>query len=392
LFFVPSALAGCSGTVIDRSTPPPASRSDDPARASSSVDSNGDDAWFAPVTPPQFAAPSDGTCSSATSRVTIAANLDSSAALIAEPWSPIDPFAGTNYIQVVSIFDAHDDEHALSVVFRRVAAHSFEYHAIVDAYSGIPDKDRGMEVSAGVLTFSPQGALASVVTTRRGTARFEGLAPQAVAVDFGRSIEDGGTGLDGTISVAGGFTVAGQWQEGGACRLERTEPKPCAWPMPEPTSRLSLSGNLQSGELLSAPWSAEHPAVTSNFASIGTVFDSLGASHDVELYFRRSSVTTWDYHALLVTSPDAPPGAVEVGSGTLSFDPNGNLLDVTVKQPVVLSFPDAAPGQNVTLDFGGAGTGPGHMTAFGFAPSTMTGSADGRAIPSDALAHPAFCN
>src|SRR6185503_5019905 len=149
-----------------------------------------------------------------------------------------------NYIQMVSIFDALDDEHSLALVFRRAAARSFEYHAIVDAYSGIPHRDRVIEVGAGVLVFSAEGALASVVTTRRAAVTFEGQAPQVVALDFGVSIEDGGTGLDGTISVAGAFTVAGQWQEGGTCRLPRAEPRPCAWPLPEATTRISFSGNL----------------------------------------------------------------------------------------------------------------------------------------------------
>jgi flagellar hook protein FlgE len=380
---------------VDSSTTPPVYRGDDPGRAASGVgssneatdgDSTTNAAPFAAA-----AAPNDG-CSHATSRVTIAANLDSEAPPLEEPWLAADPFAGTNYVQVVSIFDALDEEHALAVTFRKIASHGFEYHAIVDAYSGVPHLNGGIEVAAGVLTFTAQGALASAVTTTRGNVKFDGLPAQALAVDFGESIADGGTGLDATISVAGGFAVAGQWQDGGTCRLERPTPTPCAWPMPQATTRVTFTGNLDptTSLLLSMPWDVQHPAVTSNFTTSTNLFDSLGGAHDLRLYFRRTATSTWDYRAVV----DTPGGAAtEAGSGTLSFDAAGELHDVTTKQLVTVSFPDAAAGQLVLLDFGAKSAfGLGRVKSDPIARSVMSASSDGNAVPSGVLTHPAICN
>jgi flagellar hook protein FlgE len=171
-------------------------------------------------------------CVKATARVNIAANLDAGARLISARWSPADPFANTNYVSMMTIFDARGHDHELAITFRKVTQNAFEYHALVDTYTGVSNIEGGTEVSAGLLSFTPNGALSAVTTTNAAPVHFDGsAAPQWIAVGFGESMADGGSGLTGTISVAGTFLFVGQWQDGSACGGEAAEPRPCAWPI-----------------------------------------------------------------------------------------------------------------------------------------------------------------
>jgi flagellar hook protein FlgE len=231
-------LAGCGGAATDSTVFPP-SGGDPPTGAST----NPSTAIAGSGTTPASAAPLNtgtdtgtalpvATCVKPTTRVDIAANLDASAKLITRQWSPADPFANTNYVSMATIFDSLGRAHELAVTFRKVATNAFEYHALVDAYAGVWNLDGGTEVSAGVLSFLDNGALSKVTTTNVATVRFEGSAASGpIAVGFGESLAEGGSGLDGTISVSAAFLVVGQWQDGSACGGEASEQRPCAWPL-----------------------------------------------------------------------------------------------------------------------------------------------------------------
>ena len=172
------------------------------------------------------------TCVKPTTEVRVAANLDASTALITRPWSPADPFTDTNYVTMMPIFDSLGNEHELAITFRRSGENVFEYHALVDTYTGVWNMEGGTEVSAGVLTFLESGALYSVTPKDAAPVRFEGAAsPQSIAVGFGDPIAEGGGGLSGTISVSSAFLVVGQWQDGSACGGEASSPLACTWPL-----------------------------------------------------------------------------------------------------------------------------------------------------------------
>lgn len=341
------------------------------------------------------------TCATATSHVTIAANLDSDAPIVAEPWSAFDPFAATNYVTSTPIVDAVGDEHELSVVFRRTGPHAYEYHALVDSYVDVASQQGGTEVSAGTLSFTAEGALDTVTETKAAPVKFEGIgAPQSIALDFGKSIGDGGTGFTGTISVAADFAIAGQWHDGASCGQTPELSKPCVWPRPLATTHIVVAANLDARmdqvPVLSLPWNASQAVATSNFTISTTVYDSLGAAHAMGLHFRRTSSGTWDYHAVLVASPETNiTSAIEVGAGTLSFDAAGTLAGVRTTALLDMSFPGATANQLVTLDFGSSSTdagGEGHMTERATASVSFGTTQDGRALTDNLLAGAALCN
>jgi flagellar hook protein FlgE len=341
------------------------------------------------------------TCATATSHVTIAANLDADAPVITDRWSAFDPFAATNYVTSTPIVDALGNEHDLSVVFRKTGPHAYEYHALVDSYVDVASQQGGTEVSAGTLSFTAEGALDSVTESKAQPVKFEGIgASQSIAVDFGTSIDEGGTGFTGTISVAASFATAGQWHDGASCGATPEIVKPCVWPRPLATSHIVVEANLDARmdlvPVLALPWNAAEAVATSNFTISTTVYDSLGATHAMGLHFRRTSVGTWDYHAVLVASGEANITApVEVGAGTLSFEASGALAGVRTSAVLELSFSGAMPDQLVTLDFGSSNTsagGAGHMTELATASASFGTTQDGRALTDDLIADTSFCD
>lgn len=76
-----------------------------------------------------------------------------------------------------------------------------------------------------------------------------------------------------------------------------------------------------------------NPANTSNFNASVTVFDSLGESHDVTVYFNRVATGSWDWHALIPDGSAITGGTAavpaEIASGTMTFDTQGRLDTVT---------------------------------------------------------------
>src|SRR6202008_4498683 len=87
------------------------------------------------------------------------------------------------------------------------------------------------------------------------------------------------------------------------------------------TTSVSARANLDaSAAVPTAAWDPTNPSAGSNFSNSVTVYDSLGAAHQVDLYYRKTADNTWEYHAF--------EGATEVGAaagGTLVFNTDGTL-------------------------------------------------------------------
>ncbi len=100
-----------------------------------------------------------------------------------------------------------------------------------------------------------------------------------------------------------------------------------------PTGNIDLNTNLDSD---SATYGAGvfdplDPADTSNYATSIQVFDSLGSSHLMSTYFTKTADQNWEYNIVVdggeVTGGTS--GELEVvGSGTLEFDTNGDLIRI----------------------------------------------------------------
>jgi flagellar hook protein FlgE len=127
---------------------------------------------------------------------------------------------------------------------------------------------------------------------------------------------------------------------------------------PQPTNELTFTANIDSSSpVLGTPFDVANPGETSNAATSITVFDSLGAPHDIDVYLNKLGPNQWEYRA--VTSGDAlnppQPGVnVEIGSGQLAFNSDGALQTFTEAQPITANFLSATPGQVIDISFGTA--------------------------------------
>ena len=85
----------------------------------------------------------------------------------------------------------------------------------------------------------------------------------------------------------------------------------------------------------------------STYSSPMAVYDSLGTQHELTFNFTQTGANAWSYN---VTAPGADVGATTatttVGSGTMTFDANGNLA--TVNGAAVSSTTPSIPGLTLT--------------------------------------------
>ncbi len=147
---------------------------------------------------------------------------------------------------------------------------------------------------------------------------------------------------------------------------------------PLPSSQIDVVANIDSNEtVITAPWDPQDPANTSNFSTSITVYDSLGNSHNADVYFRKTGPNNWEYHGLVDGAEVSPPvpGNSEWVSGTLAFDTEGKLVSDTLATGGTVDFLGATPGQAIAFDFGDAiangGTGQQGVTQYG-SPSGVT--------------------
>ena len=165
---------------------------------------------------------------------------------------------------------------------------------------------------------------------------------------------------DGFLVDTGGLKVQGYAADGngGYAAAVSSMQVPTAALSPQATENIEITANLASSETVpTLPWDAQDPSNTSNFQSSITVYDSLGAAHTLEVYFRKTAANTWDYHVLADGDELNPPQAglnVEVGTGSLTFTTNGELQQVTTTTAISASFDGATANQAIALDFGTA--------------------------------------
>jgi flagellar hook protein FlgE len=201
---------------------------------------------------------------------------------------------------------------------------------------------------------------------------------------------------DGYLTNSGGLRVQGYTANGdGTFQAAPSSVKAPTSSLPaRATENITITANLDaSDDVLTSgtppvpvTFDPQDPSNTSNFSTSITVYDSLGTSHSVDVYFAKTGDNTWDYHALAKGEDMNPPatGNLEVGLGTLAFTTDGALNTVTTTTAMSLNFGGGATqAQAVTLDFGtpisGGGTGLDGTTQFASPPSISNQSQDGYA-------------
>jgi flagellar hook protein FlgE len=153
---------------------------------------------------------------------------------------------------------------------------------------------------------------------------------------------------------------------------------------PRASANVTIRANLQADATSPAAWDVTQAATTSNFSTGTTVYDSLGSSHQIDMYFRKNGAGDWEWHG--VTDGGGLTGGVagtptEVASGTLTYDSQGRLTAATTAvnnftplganspQPLNFNFGTPSPG----------GTGLDGVTQFAAPSATSFLSQDGYA-------------
>lgn len=125
-----------------------------------------------------------------------------------------------------------------------------------------------------------------------------------------------------------------------------------------PTKTLKFNMNLDAR----SPIQTFNPELAEKTADLGTgvqMYDSVGNSHALTMYFSRASDNTWKWH-LMGDGQEIVGGIkgklAEVASGTLTFDKDGRLIKNQTDRSAISFTNGADPNQKVEFEFGEAGT------------------------------------
>jgi flagellar hook protein FlgE len=157
------------------------------------------------------------------------------------------------------------------------------------------------------------------------------------------------------------------------------------------TTTITAKMNLDQAAVVPAlPFDPLNPVTTSNASTSVTVYDTLGAGHQVDLYFAKTAAGAWDWHAL--TDGAGVAGGVagtasEIANGTATFGLSGELTAMTTVSNFTPA--NAVSPQPLTFNFGdptgAGGTGLLGITQFDGKSVATAVSQDGGAAGS--LAH-----
>jgi flagellar hook protein FlgE len=145
---------------------------------------------------------------------------------------------------------------------------------------------------------------------------------------------------------------------------------------PSVTSEIDMVLNLDVSET-PLVWDMTNPTTTSHFTTGLSIFDSLGQSHQVQVYFTKTADQTWAWNAVMDGSDiqGGTPGVLQsFGTGVINFDTSGAL---TSAMPVnfytgALTFANGITPSAVTVDFT-------NTTQFGSAANIQTLTQNGYA-------------
>jgi flagellar hook protein FlgE len=149
------------------------------------------------------------------------------------------------------------------------------------------------------------------------------------------------------------------------------------------TEKVEVNMNLDSRQNVKV-FNVEKPDETSNFNTGITVFDNVGTERLINIYFNKTADNAWEYHAL-VNGEDAAGGVpgkmVEMASGSITFNDQGQLQDVAEGANAFNFNKGAKPGQKIEFNFGTSiakgGDGKDAITQYGSDSSVNRHTQDG---------------
>jgi flagellar hook protein FlgE len=151
----------------------------------------------------------------ATAAVKLGVNLNANSAVPANAFDVTNPAATSNFSNSITTYDSLGNGHQITTYFVKSAtAGQWDWHATVagsEVAGGTPGTPS--EGATGTLSFGLNGELTDD-TSAAQTWTFNGASAQDISFDFGTSVADGGTGLDGTTSFASPSNTNSATQDG----------------------------------------------------------------------------------------------------------------------------------------------------------------------------------
>ncbi len=145
---------------------------------------------------------------------------------------------------------------------------------------------------------------------------------------------------------------------------------------PNVTSAVEMGLNLDSNDPVKT-FSITDPGNTSSYSTAMTIYDTLGQSHTITVYFNKTANQTWGWNALIDGS-DVSGGVAGTpqlfGTGQIGFTTSG-LLSTTMPQTFYtgsITYADGIAASAATVDFTGT-------TQYGAASAVQNISQDGYA-------------
>lgn len=138
--------------------------------------------------------------SEATKKIELNVNLDARMQVPPKGLDPDRPEETAQFTTAIQLFDSVGSAHAVSLYFTRGSDSTWNWNAMTDG-GNLQGGTEGklQSIATGALTFDTQGKLLKTEQKMENNNFANGALPdQKIQFDFGKSIEEGGTGQDGT--------------------------------------------------------------------------------------------------------------------------------------------------------------------------------------------------
>ncbi len=150
----------------------------------------------------------------ATKELKMSMNLDSRENV--KVFDPKNPDKTSNYNTSATVYDNVGTARLVTTYFNKKADGMWEYHAMVDgadAANGVPGELA--EMANGQLKFNQKGVLEEEIEGLNSFNFNKGAAAgQKIVLDFGKTIKEGGTGLDASTQYGSRSSIARHSQDG----------------------------------------------------------------------------------------------------------------------------------------------------------------------------------
>lgn len=150
----------------------------------------------------------------ATENVTINMNIDSREKIM--EFNPEKPEETSGYNNSITVYDNVGTARLVTVFFNKTANNTWDYHVMSDGKDtpgGV--ENTWVEQASGTLVFNDKGQLQEEQEKSNNYNFNQGAAPgQQIKIDFGKSIVEGGDGLDASTQYGSKTTIARNTQDG----------------------------------------------------------------------------------------------------------------------------------------------------------------------------------